>query len=98
MHISIFRMITEFLQRPYPLISPRSRLLTPLAFAVFISLFLFVFQPFGLSRLDNRPMVWIAAGFGVVTFLVVFMEMWALPLLFPAYFKESNWTVGREIA
>ncbi len=97
MHISILYMIAEFLHRPYPFPSTRGRFLTPLAFAVFISLFLFVFQPFGLSRLD-KPMAWIAAGYGLMTFLVVFVEMWALPLLFPAYFKESSWTVGREIA
>ena len=90
-------MILTFLHRPYPAPSSRGKYVTPLAFAVFVTLFLFVFQPFGLSRL-SRPIGWVTTGYGLVTFLVLFVEMWTLPRLFPAFFKESSWTVGREIA
>lgn len=75
----------------------RSKIFTPLVFGVFISLFLLVFQPFGLSELASGRLGWGAAGYGLVTALVIFMEMWTGPLLFPAYFAESNWTVGRHI-
>jgi DNA-binding LytR/AlgR family response regulator len=86
-----------FLQQPYPSASMRSKIFTPLAFGLFISLFLLVFQPFGLSRLSFERVAAGAAGYGLVTALVIFIEMWVGPLLFPAYFAESNRTVGRHI-
>jgi hypothetical protein len=86
-----------FLQQPYPGASMRSKIFTPLGFGVFICLFLLVFQPFGLSELPFGQLAWGVAGYGLVTALVIFLEMWTGPLLFPAFFAESNWTVGRHI-
>lgn len=90
-------MVLTFLQQPYPGASMRSKIFTPLVFGVFISLFLLVFQPFGLAELPLGRLAWGVAGYGLVTALVIFMEMWTGPLLFPTYFAESNWTVGRHI-
>jgi hypothetical protein len=87
----------EFLQQPYPAASMRSKIFTPLVFGVFISLFLLVFQPFGLSELPPGRLAWGVVGYGLVTALVIFMEMWTGPLLFPRFFAESNRTVGRHI-
>lgn len=86
-----------FLQQPYPSASTRSKIFTPLSFGVFISLFLLVFQPFGLSELSFGRLAIGAAGYGLVTALVIIAEMWIGPALFPAFFTESNWTVGRHI-
>ncbi|HEY1164965.1 MAG TPA: LytTR family DNA-binding domain-containing protein [Chitinophaga sp.] len=90
-------MILTFLQQPYPVASMRSRIFTPILFGVFICLFLLVFQPFGLSELPFGQLAWGVAGYGLVTALVIFLEMWTGPLLFPAFFAETNWTVGRHI-
>lgn len=91
------RMMLTFLQQPYPSASMRSKVFTPIAFGVFISLFLLVFKPFGLSELSFGQLAGGAAGYGLVTGLVIFLEMWAAPVLFPSYFAESSWTVGRHI-
>jgi DNA-binding LytR/AlgR family response regulator len=87
----------KFLQQPYPLATAGSKIITPLVFGVFIALFLYIFRPFGLDELEPGRMLRAAAGLGLVTFGVIFLEIWIGPLLMPAYFREASWTVGREI-
>lgn len=87
----------KFLQQPYPLATAGSKIITPLVFGVFIALFLYIFRPFGLGGLEPERLLRAAGGFGLVTFGVVFLEIWISPLLMPAYFREASWTVGREI-
>lgn len=86
-----------FLQQPYPSASARSKIFTPLIFGVFISLFLLAFKPFGLDELGAGQLAVSVTGYGLVTALVIFLEIWLAPLLFPSYFAESGWTVGRHI-
>lgn len=87
----------KFLQQPYPLATAGGKIITPLVFGVFIALFLYIFRPFGLGGLAPERLLRAAGGFGLVTFGIVFLEIWISPLLMPAYFREASWTVGREI-
>ncbi|WP_341226741.1 LytTR family DNA-binding domain-containing protein [uncultured Arcticibacterium sp.] len=64
---------------------------------VFIAGFLIVFQPFGISRWESESKVLHLLAFGGVTFgILVFMKVGVMKV-FPNYFKEEKWTVGREI-
>lgn len=36
-------------------------------------------------------------GYGLVTFLILVIDLYFLPILFPMAFKESTWTVWKEI-
>lgn len=76
----------------------RRTFLTSLAAGVFIGAFLVVFQPFGAYAWDNPMKVPVLAGYGVITFVVLMFNGYALPRLFAAFFQEERWTVGREIA
>lgn len=77
--------------------SPARRWRTCLLYGGFVFLFLLVFQPFGL-RQAPQGILTISLGYGLTTLLVMAVLNIALPPLFPSYFSEENWTVGREIA
>jgi hypothetical protein len=89
--------LRERLKRPYVMagsVAPRWR--TCLLYSSFVFLFLAIFQPFGLSELP-KGILTVSLGYGLTTLLVMAVLNIALPPLFPAYFSEDRWTVGREI-
>lgn len=67
-----------------------------LFFGVFVFLFLFLFQPFGLQQ-TGPDLLRITLGYGVVCFLVMIFLNILVIRLFPRYFDEENWTLGRDI-
>jgi len=65
---------------------------------LFIGLFLLVFQPFGLSQWETEQKWFKIIGFGLITFAFTSLHFTLWPALFPRFFAERNWTVGRSIA
>jgi hypothetical protein len=89
-----------FLRQPYPLNeSRRQDFLFALGVGLFVALFLFVFQPFGMSQWEDSGFKTAAiAGYGLVTFAV--MLAWEFGVkrgLLRGTFTEANHTVGRQI-
>ena len=86
---------TEILNKPYPAILNKWKI--TLSVSVFISIFLCVFQPFGLQfvQINNKTVV--LAGYGLITFILLLLNLYLLPLLFKKSFREENWTVGKQI-
>jgi len=68
-----------------------------LGVGVFVALFLILFQPFRISDIQLPNKIWIEAGFGLVSFMIMLVRYWLIPLLFPNYFDSRNWTLGKEI-
>lgn len=67
-----------------------------LLFGLFVFGFLVIFQPFHLTKLSGK-LIFVALGFGLTTFMVVgLMNAVFLPI-FPKFFSEEKWTVGREL-
>lgn len=65
-------------------------------FGAFVFLFLFTFQPFGLNG-TGPDLLRITLGYGVVCFAVmIFLNVFVMRL-FPNYFEEDRWTLGRDI-
>lgn len=64
---------------------------------LFVGLFLLLFQPFGLQTWDTPYKSLKIAGFGLVSFVITALVHWLPAMLYPVYFREENWTVGREI-
>lgn len=56
-----------------------------------------IFQPFGVDDLLLEYKVFKLAGYGLVTFFVLIINLLLIPRLFPLRFKEDKWTVLREI-
>ncbi len=84
-----------FFNRPYPRTGNQWVILVLLP--LFIALFLVVFQPFGLQMFRHEHKQLLLAGYGLVTFFVLLLDMVLLPLILPGLFSESHWTILREL-
>ena len=93
-YIYIIEMI-KFLNKIYPLNLFSFR--TTLFFGLFITLFLFIFQPFGINSISNSNKFWLLLGYGFVTFLSVGFNQYVIPRIFPFLFKEKHWTILFQI-
>ena len=82
---------------PFPESNPTKRLLNCVAEGVFIGLFLVIFQPFGGTSWNHPHKILILAGYGLVAFFCGLMLRFVIPKIIPEFFKEQDWTVGREI-
>jgi len=89
--------LSEILNRPfYSNASLWFRLFQALIFGVFVALFLLIFQPFQINNLGDHWMLY-AAGFGLITVLVMVILNVFCPLLFPLYFSGETWKLWKEI-
>ena len=76
--------------------SARRKSLRAVAFGAFVFLFLYLFQPFGISG-DGWPLIRFMLGFGAITTGAMLLLNVAVPFVFPRFFNEDGWTTGREI-
>ena len=68
-----------------------------LTIGFFISLFLLVFQPFGLIAYHAPNKYWFIGGFGLVTFVVLTLDNLLLKLYFRTKSGKKDWTVAKQI-
>ena len=91
-------ILFNFLNKPYPYEeSVIKRLFICTLFGVFIGLFLFAFEPFGLSDIDHGNKGIFIWGYGLVTFFSLLITMLLIPYIFKSYYYTEKWTAGREI-
>jgi LytTr DNA-binding domain len=87
----------NWINKPFPQIETiRQKLLVSSLFAIFIFVFLIVFQPFGLSEIKIHKPLYIG-GFFAVTFIVMFSNYLIIPLLLKKIFVPENWTIKKNI-
>lgn len=90
-------MINALLQKSYALNRSLSRRLRlSAATGGFVFLFLWLFEPFGLSTLP-KGLIYITLGFGLITFAVMAAMALMMQLLPSYYYNEETWTVGKEL-
>lgn len=87
--------LLDYTRKPYPVILSRWGII--LVISPFISIFMVIFQPFGLQDLESDSKSLLLAGYGLVTFVVLCIDLFLVPIIFPSVFKEEKWTVLREI-
>ena len=86
--------VKSWFAKPYPLISDiRTELAIISITSMAVVLILVVFKPFGLHVVHN---VTYLAGFGICTFVSLAIYFFLLPRIFPIFFNEDRWTIGRE--
>ena len=78
---TLFDKLVVLLCSPYPEL--RARWKTVVLPSLLVFFILYVFQPFGISRMEGNKLL-VLAGY-------------AVPALFPAWYREERWTVGKEI-
>jgi hypothetical protein len=87
--------ILEYARKPYPLRLSHWGII--IAISLFVSIFMVVFQPFGLQAMDSDRKSLLLTGYGLVTFVVLFVDMIILPLVFHGVFREERWTVFKQV-
>lgn len=63
---------------------------------LFVALFLLGFKPFGVAISESYLVIKIL-GYGIVSFLCMATVLFLGPKLFPNYFEEKNYTLGRDL-
>ncbi|MCF6240598.1 MAG: LytTR family transcriptional regulator [Bacteroidales bacterium] len=87
--------IRSFFTSSYPLnIENNGRV--ALYTSLFISAFLLFFQPFGLANLDIPHKNIVLSAYGIVTFIVLFLNIVILPNYLKNIFCKKTWTVGKQ--
>ena len=88
-------MLKQFLNQPFPLSGSRWRLI--IAISLFIGLFMLFFRPFGIASLQSKNIILICAGYGLVTFVVLVIDLFLVQFLCQKWFEKNRWTVGKQI-
>ncbi len=88
--------VFSFLKSPYPSNYGEQRsILIGIIVGGFIATFLYIFRPFGLESVDFSFVDFL--GFGVVSFIGVFLIYYLAPKLLPSFFDEKTYSVGKEL-
>lgn len=88
-------MFLKYFNQPYPTFKNKWQLI--IYISLFISLFMFVFQPFGLASVQFKFKILILFGYGAVTFVVLLFNLFVLPIAFKKTFTEKNWTLKKQL-
>lgn len=89
----INRLFT-LLRSPYPVLMKRWKAVLIPPCIVFLILFLF--QPFGISQMGAYK-IWVLLGYGMVSWLALGISIYVLPVFFPRFHREQDWTLGKEL-
>lgn len=88
----------QFLKKPYPCeYSVKKYTRITIGTTLFVTFFLFFFQPIGLHVFDGLNLFIICFEFGLATGAVVAISYFLVIPLFPDFFNEENWTVIKHI-
>ena len=86
----------NWLNKPFPFIETSKQKLTiSFLFAVFIYLFLLIFQPFGIA--ENKSIPIYLLGFSAITLVVMLFSFFVFPVIFKKAFDPEKWTTKKEI-
>ena len=87
--------MTRWWREPYPsLVSPWKVVVVP---AAIIFLVLYLLQPFGIARIESGKL-WVTLGAACISAGVSSVFVWVLPWMFPRYYEERAWTLGKEVS
>lgn len=92
-------MNKNILFQPYPQRerSIKQSFIHSLGEGLFLYFFLYFFQPFGMSDWHSPHKAIQMAGFALITSVATFTNRHLFSALFPAFYKEENWVIWKEI-
>ena len=94
----MIRKLITSLQKPYPLnIDFKGVLPFILAVGFFVSIFLIIFQPFGLNNYHSPYKTLQLIGMGFIVAIVLSVSLLITPKMISSAFSEDRWNIGREI-
>ncbi|MBU8892529.1 MAG: LytTR family transcriptional regulator [Bacteroidales bacterium] len=86
--------IISYIKQPFPKTESKWRVI--ILISLFVALFLIVFQPFGINLFESNIKIIILSGYGLVTFIVLFINLILIENIFPKFFDERNWTIWKD--
>lgn len=88
-------ILYSWLGRPYPLLVDKKIVLPIIGItSLVVFLILVIFRPFGLQEVESIAYL---GGFGLCTFITLFIFYFIFPLVFVKFYDVEKWTVGREL-
>jgi len=88
-------LIRKYLSQRYPFEENKWNII--ITISLFVAFFMITFQPFGLNEYQGQYKLIVLAGYGMVTFAILLIDMIALPAYFRENFREEKWTVMKEL-
>lgn len=91
-------MIKNLINEPYPFSSSlQKNIQSSLIFGAFVFCFLYFLQPFGINNWQSETKTLQLLGYGLVTTFCLFSNYLVFSMLFPKWYSEKTWTVGKNI-
>lgn len=88
----------KFLLKPYPAPVPEIKNgWIALIIGLFIALSLLILEPFNINLIQTEYKTIKVAGFGLITFIIVYIFNVLLPRLLPKIYNDKQWVVYKEI-
>lgn len=89
--------MSPWLNKPYPLLTnKRDKFILAFSFALFVFLFLLIFEPFDSHKIPyQKPLFF--AGFGLCTFIGLCITYFLFPALISKIFNPEKWQIKKEI-
>lgn len=88
--------IISWLRKAFPVVeSLRDILIISLGSGLVVLAFLLIFQPFGIESV--KGIFFFLCGFGLIDFAVTAINLFLLSRILPALFKQSQWTIGKNL-
>ncbi len=92
----MIQSLKKLFAKPFPYLEDlRPRFLMGLIFGFYVSIFLFIFEPFGLSGIEVGKITCII-GYGVIAFLIIFFAHYIASIAMSNE-QAENWTLGNSI-
>ncbi len=90
-------VIKEWLKKPFPFTeSLRDKLLVSFIAGILVIGFLIIFQPFSIDTIRESIYLYLS-GFGLITMVVIAVNLIFLPIIIPGYVNYDEWTIGKNI-
>jgi len=88
--------LKNYLKQPFPKAESKWRI--TIFISLFIALFLIVFEPFNINLFESNQKIFILAGYGLITFIALIINLFLIEAIFPTFFDEKNWTLWKDFA
>jgi hypothetical protein len=93
-HSMLIMNLLTYLKQPFPKAEGKWRII--FLISLFVALFLIVFQPFGINMFHNENKYLILAGYGMVTFCTLVVNLLIIENIFIRIFDERRWVIWKE--
>ncbi len=86
--------LIKYLNQPFPKQEKKWKLI--ISISLFVTLFLIIFQPFGINLVEGNSKYLILAGYGLVIFCTLVINLIFVEDIFSKFFDERNWKIWKE--